>query len=196
MSNKNPYPLFTLVYVRITSIFLLLYIFSNEFNTDRSYYFHLFFPFEEDLPFFGWAVYPYLSVFIFFVLPFFYSNQDEIKKLEKTILFSILVSFLIFLIFPTKLGFKSTPETSVSLLYDSLKKLDRPHNLVPSLHICLSTIIFIFLHDKETQKLLRAFFTFWFLIICVSVVCIHQHHILDVITGSILAFVSSKIFDK
>lgn len=185
---------FVFVYSRVSFLFLIFYLGSNYLNTNRTNYYHLYLPFEQKIPFYEWAIYPYVSVFLFFAIPMFYLDFFEIKKLERSFIFSIIISCLFFLIFPTKLGFLYTPDHSINFIYSYLKQVDHPHNLVPSLHVCFTSTIFVFLYKKETRIPLIIFFVFWTTLIYSSVIFTHQHHFLDILGGMILSFISIKIF--
>lgn len=187
---------FLLVYLRISILFLILYLGSNYLNTGRDYYFQLYLPFEEDIPFFEWAIYPYLSIFFFFVIPFCYADIFDLEKLEKSFIFAIIISCILFLIFPTKLGFQLTPIHNNNLFYSFLKQVDHPHNLVPSLHVCFTSIVFLFLKKRERRISFIIFFIIWVMFIYCSVVFIHQHHLIDIFAGVALSLISIKIFFK
>ncbi|XDD48616.1 phosphatase PAP2 family protein (plasmid) [Leptospira sp. WS39.C2] len=187
---------FVIIYFRISLLFLFFYLGSNYLNTFRTKYYHWYFPFEQSIPLYEWAIFPYISVFIFFILPMFYFDNSEIKKIERSFLFSILISTLIFLIFPTKLGFLNTPEFGINVLLSSLKKVDPPHNLVPSLHVCFTSIVLLSLYKKENSRVFLLFYSIWAILIYSSVIFTHQHHLIDIIGGIVLSFIAIKIFHK
>jgi membrane-associated phospholipid phosphatase len=46
--------------------------------------------------------------------------------------------------------------------------------------------------DQTKQKWFHVFLTVWILMICASVVLVHQHHLFDIFTGLILAYLAIK----
>jgi membrane-associated phospholipid phosphatase len=99
-----------------------------------------------------------------------------------------VLSGVIFLLIPAQLGYTraTAPDTLFGLL-GLIHALDHPHNLVPSLHVIISGLIFAALHGASPTWLRHAF-AVWFMLICVSVILVHQHHILDVIGGVLVTW--------
>ena len=77
-------------------------------------------------------------------------------------------------------------------LFNLLHTYDKPYNLAPSLHITFSAITLLFLIQKNSIGA-KVIFVFWFLAMCLSVLFTHQHHFIDVVTGSILALLVFKL---
>lgn len=100
---------------------------------------------------------------------------------------AILIACACFLLFPLKLVFPR-PEVDgfFGLLFTVLRSFDQPHNLAPSLHIALRTLIWpIFI--PRTVGLLNLALRGWFFLIGASTVLVYQHQVMDVVTGWILA---------
>jgi hypothetical protein len=60
--------------------------------------------------------------------------------------------------------------------------MDKPYNLLPSLHIALCTIL-ADLYARHTRGLLHQASNFWFVLIGLSAVLTYQHHVMDVVAG-------------
>ena len=65
--------------------------------------------------------------------------------------------------------------------------LDAPHNLAPSLHIVFSTIA-VLACAHHAPRPARLGLWAWLMAIAASTLLTHQHHILDVATGLLVAF--------
>jgi membrane-associated phospholipid phosphatase len=72
-----------------------------------------------------------------------------------------------------------------------LYSMDLPHNLMPSLHVSWSALFVISLRSASPAWLRRAFEA-WFVALCTSVLLVHQHHVLDV-AGGILVALAAKL---
>jgi membrane-associated phospholipid phosphatase len=108
-------------------------------------------------------------------------------------MFSSLIASFVFLLFPGELGFSRTDNISgYEFIYNVLHEIDHPHNLYPSLHITFSVLTAFAMIDQTKPKWFHLFLTLWILLICASVVLVHQHHLFDVLTGLILAYVAIK----
>ena len=114
-------------------------------------------------------------------------------KLGKELIFGTLASGVLFLLFPAKLGFlRSIPiETTYGHIYASMFELDRPHNLVPSLHLVFSSLIVLACAQTSRTSCKVALFI-WLAAIGVSTLLVHQHHLLDVVSAFLLVYFLRK----
>ena len=65
--------------------------------------------------------------------------------------------------------------------------MDRPFNLLPSLHITLRTILAATYAAPHARRCFASSSSIWFSLIGFSTLLMHQHHVVDVIGGFILA---------
>jgi membrane-associated phospholipid phosphatase len=65
--------------------------------------------------------------------------------------------------------------------------VDLPHNLVPSLHVVFSAIIVFAIVEGMNKKATKIFTWGWLFLLCLSTLLVHQHHVLDVVTGLFIA---------
>src|SRR5207245_4621240 len=73
-------------------------------------------------------------------------------------------------------------------IYNNFVALDQPHNLCPSLHIGLRTILAEFYALRLSRLWLFAS-NVWFSLIGISTLLTYQHHVVDVTGGFVLAAV-------
>ena len=93
----------------------------------------------------------------------------------------------VLLLLPAELGFVRNEDAgSHARLYEALYAVALPHNLVPSLHIVLTTLVVLSLMDSGV-RVMRYVYATWLSLITVSVLLVHQHHIVDVVSGLALA---------
>ena len=70
-------------------------------------------------------------------------------------------------------------------LFELLWSFDKPHNLVPSLHVALASLLWP-VYARHTQSVTRLLVHVWFTLIIASPLLTLQHHVLDVATGAML----------
>jgi membrane-associated phospholipid phosphatase len=68
-----------------------------------------------------------------------------------------------------------------------------PHNLVPSLHVAASILLIAALWRALTPVWIRAGLLLWGVLLCASVVLVHQHHLLDVLGGWLLGLAAFRL---
>ena len=78
-------------------------------------------------------------------------------------------------------------------LFDLLTQVDTPHNLVPSLHVAFAALILLGCAERG-PKFWAWGYGAWLVLMSASTVLVHQHHLLDVISGLGLAFIMRRIF--
>ena len=175
-------------------LFALVYGGTNWWSAQQTDLFHFFFEWELRTPFIPAWIYVYLSLSLFFLIPMFVLQAHQFTPLLWSFVAIILFSGLLFLIFPTEAGAIRPSviqgyEKPFSLLY----ALDLPHNLFPSLHISLTTLCLLALFSHLKGSLWFLPVVFWWAAMALSVFFVHQHYLIDVIGGFIVAFLCYKL---
>ena len=131
----------------------------------------------------------YMSVYLLFLaVPFVLRTRREISTLAITQGIVILMAGIGFLLFPAELAY--APPTDLGMwegLFRFADRLNLDYNLVPSLHVALSVVClesFAARLASAGKTLLRG----WGLLIAASTLFTHQHHLIDAVTGYLLAF--------
>ena len=186
LTQRN-FNLFLYLGLLLTALFAVIYGASNWFNIERLHYFQLYFRWELAIPFIPTMILVYFSLQLLFLLPLLHCSRNDLKLLAKRIAVAIPVAGIIFLLLPTQLGFTRVGETSsYASLYNFLYTVDQPHNLFPSLHVTLGTLVITALRRQVNGALLGLYIA-WLLLLYLSVLLVHQHHVLDIAGGIILA---------
>jgi protein-tyrosine phosphatase/membrane-associated phospholipid phosphatase len=143
---------------------------------------------ERYIPFVPLMIIPYMSIdLFFFAAPFICSDRRELSLLSRRIALGIVVAGICFLIYPLKLAVeRPTIGGWLGVIWNNFIGMDRPYNLLPSLHITLRTFL-ANTYARHTRGALRVLSNIWFSLIGFSTLLVHQHHIVDVIGGFILA---------
>jgi membrane-associated phospholipid phosphatase len=159
-----------------------------------------YFAWERAIPFVPFMILPYMSIDLFFVAaPFLFRDAGELNVFIARVASAILLAGICFLAMPLHFAFPR-PHVGGCLgaVFDWFRGMDAPYNLFPSLHAAL----LLFLIDAYARHLrgpLRSAVIFWFVLIGLSPLLTHQHHVIDILGGFALAalcffFIRPKIY--
>jgi membrane-associated phospholipid phosphatase len=170
--------------------FFSVYPSANWLTSQRNDLLPLYFPGELALPFVPQWIWIYLSMYVLFVLPPLFLTSEQLPQLGKQLIAGTIISGAIFLLFPASLGFdRVLPDTPpYNRVFAVIFQLDHPHNLVPSLHVVFSACIILALASKRGTWI-YSLLMIWLTAILASTLLIHQHHLLDVISGLALTLI-------
>lgn len=91
--------------------------------------------------------------------------------------------------FPLTTGYPKPAVDSVSgwtgRLFEFLWSFDKPHNLAPSLHVALASLLWP-VYARHTRARVKWLVHAWFALMVASPIFTWQHHLLDVATGAML----------
>ncbi|MGD9633460.1 MAG: phosphatase PAP2/dual specificity phosphatase family protein [Pirellulales bacterium] len=174
--------------VALSLLFMVVYGGTSYITSLRSDVGTWYYAWEKYIPFIPLMVIPYMSIDLFFVAaPFLCRDRSELRILSRRIVLGVLVAGGCFLLYPLQLGVERPSASGwIGALWDWFKGMDRPYNLLPSLHITLRTIL-ADLYVRKTARLARLATHVWFSLIGFSTLFTWQHHVVDVIGGFILA---------
>jgi membrane-associated phospholipid phosphatase len=180
--------------------FVLVYGGMDSLTARRSFRVPVHFPAELEIPFVPAMTLFYMSIYLlFWMAPFILRTRREFRALVITVAFAILVGGIGFLLFPADLAFAPPREEDLGVwagLFHFADKLNLTYNLLPSLHVAFA-VICIAIFSARAPAVGKVLLWFWAAMVAASTVLIHQHHLLDVATGWLLAFVCvNSIFDR
>ena len=180
--------------VIIDVVFILVYGGNNWLSAQREQVFKFYWDWELGIPFLPGFIWIYISMFVLFLFPLFQLQGSELPRLGKQLLLGTFVSGMIFLLFPSGLGFQRIGDSgALGGIFSFVYALDFPYNQLPSLHIVFSGLIIASMIEVATIAL-RIFYVLWLLALLASVVLVHQHHIADVITAFMVIWISRYFF--
>jgi protein-tyrosine phosphatase/membrane-associated phospholipid phosphatase len=176
-----------LLSVALSLLFVFVYGACNAIAAARANVPTAFFEWELRIPLVTAFILPYMSIDLFFVASFVVcSDKIELRTHARRIALAILVAGAAFVLFPLTTGY---PRPSVSgwsgRLFELLWSFDKPHNLAPSLHVALASLLWP-LYARHTRGPARWLIHSWFALMIASPLFTWQHHMLDVITGAML----------
>jgi membrane-associated phospholipid phosphatase len=175
-------------------LFFPVYFGTQYLVSPERHALQLFFDWETRIPLIPWMIWPYLTLFTLFSVPLVQMTSDEMHRLTLQSTIPLLTAGVCFVVIPSRIGF---PPTEIDELhrpvFDLLWAVDNPRNLVPSLHIAFSTLILLG-SRQVTIAPLRPFYLAWLIVMVCAVILVHQHHIIDVVTGIAVAMIARAVF--
>jgi len=188
---RRPWSEAVLSSAALSLLFVFVYGECNALASRRTDLGTCFFAWELRIPFVPPLIVPYMSIDLFFVASFLLcADRIELRAHARRIGAAIIVAGLAFFVFPLTAGYPR-PEVSgwAGSLFGLLWSFDEPHNLVPSLHVALASLLWPVYARHTPPKnhaSLRWFVHLWFTLIIASPLFTWQHHLLDVVTGAML----------
>ena len=169
--------------------FLSVYPTLNWITSLRPQPLHLYVAGELAVPFVPEMIWVYVSMYALFLMPLLFVPAAHMPALGKQLIAGTLVSGFLFLLLPAELGFARELPTNPPYagIYAALFDVDRPHNLVPSLHVVFTVAIGLACAGAA-QPLARACLVTWIATVVASTLLVHQHHVLDVAAALTLVF--------
>jgi membrane-associated phospholipid phosphatase len=175
--------------------FFAVYPTLNWITSLRPNRFHLYLEQELHIPFVPGFIWAYLSMYFLFLAPLFLLPATRMPALGKQLIAGTIASGIVFLALPADLGFIRVvpPDPIYANIYQGIFGIDRPHNLVPSLHVVWSSAIILACADAAKPVARGALYA-WLAIVVVSTVLVHQHHILDVVAAILIVLVLRRCY--
>jgi len=176
-------------------LFLVVYNLCNRLTHIRPDIGVWAFSWEQHWPLVPAMIVPYWSIDLLFVLaPFFCATREDIAVHQRRLVFVILGSAIGFLLIPLRFAFPRPEVAGVfAPWFDALYSFDLPHNLFPSLHIALRTVLAA-LYVRESRGAWRWLVHGWFSLIGISTLVTFQHHLVDVLGGFWMAAIAMHLF--
>jgi membrane-associated phospholipid phosphatase len=145
---------------------------------------------ELRVPFVPAAVVGYMSVYLLFIMaPFVLRTGRELTALVVGLTVEIGVAGIGFLLLPADNLFPTPGEMGGwSPLVWFAQWLALDYNFAPSLHVAMGTLCAA-AYARQAPPLYRAALWLWAGMIGLSTLLLHQHYIIDIVTGYLLAFV-------
>lgn len=154
--------------------------------------------FDQHIPFLPFTVIPYSTWFpliAVFPITLFYGDASLYSIYMTAMFFDIVLSVIIYLIYPTTFERPTPPDTIMGKLMKAIYKGSyKGVNCAPSLHCssCFMTIYFA-IACSGMPMVLRAIYVVVAILIILSTMTTKQHAIIDVITALPMAVVSILI---
>jgi membrane-associated phospholipid phosphatase len=171
----------------------LVYGLTDHLTALRTFRVRVHFDAELAIPFVPAMTAFYISIFpLLWLAPFTLRKRDELRALIGSLSRITLFAGIGFLLLPAQLAY--APEDVPSRwawLYGLADTLNLHHNVAPSLHVALA-VACIDAYTRRASRTARLVLWAWGAAIVLSTLLIHQHHLLDVVSGFLLALAVSR----
>lgn len=174
--------------------FLVVFYPIDYFTSTRSLSFNVALPVDRLMPYCGSMFYVYAAALLLpFFVPLLAACPGAIKAWGRKMVVAILVSGIIYLIFPVynDRGIAGAAATDFSAL---MVIIAGKHNFLPSLHVSLS-LITLKACWRKSHALLQAWLVSLAILMIASTLLTWQHYFADVI-AAIVVFVSIEVAFK
>jgi membrane-associated phospholipid phosphatase len=178
--------------------FELIYGGANWITDQHTFRVRVQFDAELHTPFVPAAVVGYLSANMLFWMPaVILRTRQELRALAVTFSVVILAAGICFLLVPVELAFPPPNEMGIWTGPVRLAKaIARTNNLLPSLHVALS-VVCVVVYARQASLVGKMLLWLWAGGIGVSTLLLHQHYLLDVVTGLILGLLGVRlVYDR
>ena len=178
--------------------FGLIYGGTNYLASTHDYRVRLHLDAELAIPFVPSSVLLYMSIYVsFWMAPFILRTRSELQGLVVTLAVVTLIGGVFFLLFPSEIKFPPPGDMGVWTVPVRLAKgLALTHNFAPSMHVVLSTVCII-VYARRAPTLGSLALYLWAAAIGVSTLLLHQHYVVDVLSGYLLAVAGVRwVYDR
>jgi hypothetical protein len=145
-------------------------------------------PLDRSIPFLPWTALIYLTITPLLCLaPFIFRTPARLVPLVITMSLEVAFAGIVFCVFPVALSFPAHEVAGiVGVFYRLADDINLTYNCVPSLHVAFA-VAAAWAYRRRDKPAWTWFVTLWSGAIVLSTTLSHQHHIVDVATGALLA---------
>lgn len=168
--------------------FALVYGGTDFLTSQHSHRVRLHLDAELAVPLVPEAVLVYMSIYLlFWMSPFVLRARRELRALAATLAAVTAVAGVGFLVFPADMAFPPTGDLGAwTKPVRFAQRLALTYNFAPSLHVALSTVCAA-VYARQARPAGKALLFLWVAGIGASTLLLHQHYVVDVVTGYALA---------
>jgi membrane-associated phospholipid phosphatase len=178
----------------LSLLFGVVYFGTNWITSRRTDTHRLYLEWELAIPFVPGMIYVYASLLVLLLVPAFILTRAELTALARALVAALFTAAAVYLLLPAELGFVRPEQVpGHDALFQALYALEMPHNLVPSLHVAASILLIAALWRSLPPVWIRTGLVLWGLLLCASVLLVHQHHLLDMATGLLLGYLCYRL---
>lgn len=184
---------------RFRHLYLLLYwpvfgalFYAAEWVCKPGYYYNMYCPLDDMIPFCEWFLIPYLFWFVFLVWIHLYTLRYDVKAFKKLmyfIIFTYSVALISFYLFPTCQNLRPEVFPRDNLLTRTMGWFygcDTSTNVCPSLHVVGSMAVVLAAEQCFRLGKWRWVIRVTGVLISISTVFVKQHSVLDVLVAAVV----------
>jgi membrane-associated phospholipid phosphatase len=187
--------------VLVSAWFAAIYVGAWQLTQSRSERVPIHFDWELAIPLWPWTVVVYESMLIgVAAAPFILRSPREVRAMALAIAAETLVAGIAFVLVPAEAAFAPMPDdlgvwtwpvqTAMTL------NLGTVGNMAPSLHVAM-TVTYALVFAQRAGPVGKTLLFGWAAAVAASTVLLHQHHVVDVVTGALLGWLGKRfLFDR
>ena len=178
--------------------FFLLYFLTEQFiPLERCHLIHI--PLDDRIPFCEWFVIFYVGWYALIVLSlgyFLLYNINSFRNLQTYIILTQALAMTVYILYPSYQDLRPTVfprENILTAIVGLIYRIDTPTGICPSLHVAISVALSsIWLREKGISPWLKAVIVLFCLGVCLSVLFIKQHSLVDAIAAIPLCLIAER----
>ena len=182
--------------VLLNILWCVVYGGASHLTSLHSYRVRLHFDAELHVPFFPCAAIIYLSLFpMLWMSILLLQTPYKLRSFAKALAYLFLISGIGFLLFPAD-DVRTRQDVSgiIGQVYSFADWINLSHNYMPSLHVGMA-VLCARLYSNEVPLKLSSVIWVWASAIVLSTLLIHEHYIIDLITGGALGYLLANTAD-
>jgi len=170
-------------------LFVAIYGSTSALSAHIPWRLHVSFAFERAIPFVPYASLAYLSMDLLVGLaPFALRDLKRMLPMFSTLCAQTAIAGVCFLVLPVETDFSPRKVADASApLFQVADLLNLERNFLPSLHVGFAVTAAL-AYAERVSFVGKVAFGLWALLIAISTLLIHEHHLLDVFAGALLAW--------
>lgn len=165
--------------------FILYFLTENFIPYEKCYPVHCWL--DDVVPFCEYFVIPYVGWYLLIVGSLIYFalyNPKNFENMSKFIIVTQVVAMVIYILFPTRQDLRPEMfprENIFTGILGLIYRFDTNTGVCPSLHVAYSVgIASTWLKEKSASKLCKTLITIFCFFVCISVVFVKQHSVVDI----------------
>jgi hypothetical protein len=148
------------------------------------------------IPFSPHAIWLYLSFFIMIPLAYLLAPIERVKGLALAMQLTAIGAGVVYVLWPTTMAYPLDHGTTLSSdVLSALTQFDSRQNCLPSLHMAL-TVLAVWAVRNERHKVRTVLFILWAAAIAFSILQLRRHLSIDLVSGALLALVSTWFVER
>ena len=174
-------------------LWLVTYGGTSWITSLHDYHVRLHFDAELEIPFVPAAAIVYLSLFpLLWMSVFVIPTTEQLRQFARGLAAMFVIAGVVFLVLPGQTVRDPIAEPGViGAVYRLADQVNLSHNYLPSLHVAMAVFCAKFYSRKLRLKSKFAFWL-WASAIAISTLLIHEHYVVDVLTGAALGYALAK----
>ena len=142
------------------------------------------------------AIWLYLSFFIVIPVGYLLAPLERVRWLSLAMRLTALGAGFVYLVWPTTLAYPLDPGTSLSsTMLLALIQVDSAQNCLPSLHMALM-VLAVWAIGAAKRPLITWVCAIWVVAIGFSILQLHRHLLIDIVSGALLALVAGRLGER